>query len=64
MYYRSNFRAEEEVGGRFGDAAVPIEAAAIPMSAGAIGPTESTIRIRRHFPETWLWQMLESGYAV
>lgn len=64
MYYRSTPIAEEAIGGRFGGVPVPIEAAAFPMSAGTMGPTEPAIRIRRDFPETWLWQMLESGYAV
>jgi hypothetical protein len=39
-------------------------AAAFPMRKDTVGSSEPAIRIRHHFPETWLWQMLESGYAV
>jgi hypothetical protein len=28
---------------------------------GAVGTTEPAIRVRRKFPETWLWHMLEAG---
>lgn len=64
MYYRSNFNAEGDLQGRLAGVPVPIEAAAFPKSAGTMVPTEPAIRIRSNFPETWLWQMLESGYAV
>jgi hypothetical protein len=39
-------------------------AAEFPMRKDTVGSSEPAIRIRHHFPETWLWQMLESGYAV
>jgi hypothetical protein len=28
---------------------------------GAMGTTEPAIRVRRKFPETWLWHILEAG---
>jgi hypothetical protein len=40
------------------------EIAAFGSIAGATGSTEPAIRVRRNFPETWLWHMLEAGYAV
>jgi hypothetical protein len=42
---------------------VPVEAegAFIGKSAGAMGSAEPAIRVRRNFPETWLWHMLEAG---
>jgi hypothetical protein len=58
VYYRSNVFAEEAVIGRFGDVAVPKLQGGF---ASATGSTEPAIRVRRHFPETWLWQMLETG---
>ncbi|XP_021920080.1 CD109 antigen-like isoform X2 [Zootermopsis nevadensis] len=62
LYYRSNFNAEGDLQGRLAGVPVPIEAAAFPKSAGTMVPTEPAIRIRSNFPETWLWQMLESGF--
>jgi hypothetical protein len=59
VYYRSNSFAEEAVSGRF--AGVPMAAAAYPMAKGTMESTEPAIRVRRNFPETWLWQMLETG---
>jgi len=54
VYYRSNFAGLDDA--RFA-AAVP----KLAVSEGSVGFTESAIRVRRNFPETWLWQMLESG---
>lgn len=62
MYYRGYAFAEEEgVNVRFGGAAVSAMAPQFPMMKGSVAPTEPTIRVRRIFPETWLWQMLETG---
>jgi len=65
VYYRGYAfaeEAEEEVSLRSGGAAVvPKLAGAFPMSKGSVTPTEPAIRVRRIFPETWLWQMLETG---
>ena len=67
MYYRGYAIAEAEeydaeVSLRSGGAAVvPKLAGAFPMSKGSVTPTEPAIRVRRIFPETWLWQMLETG---
>ncbi|XP_023714120.1 CD109 antigen isoform X3 [Cryptotermes secundus] len=60
VYYRSVHVMEE--------AAVPNmppaieETAAFGSVAGATGSTEPAIRVRRNFPETWLWHMLEAGF--
>ncbi|XP_069677480.1 CD109 antigen-like isoform X2 [Periplaneta americana] len=46
---------------------LPIPAPAIPLSTPRIGEvesmgsTETTVKVRRHFPETWLWEELEPG---
>jgi hypothetical protein len=37
------------------------EIAAFGGMAGATGSTQPAIRVRRNFPETWLWHMLEAG---
>lgn len=62
MYYRGYAFAEEGVSLRSGDApVVPMSAGAFPMMKGSVASTEPAIRVRRIFPETWLWQMLETG---
>jgi len=52
--------AEEEVSSG-GAAVFPVSTAAFPMKKESVAPTEPEIRVRRVFPETWLWQMLETG---
>jgi len=62
VYYRGYAIAEEDVSFRSTVAArIPMAAGAFPMSKGSVTPTEPAIRVRRIFPETWLWQMLETG---
>lgn len=63
MYYRGYaFDAEDGVSLRSGGSpVVPMAAGAFPMMKGSVAPTEPAIRVRRIFPETWLWQMLETG---
>jgi len=63
VYYRGYaFEADEGVSLRSGGAAVfPISTAAVPMMKGSVASVEPAIRVRRIFPETWLWQMLETG---
>jgi len=58
VYYRGYAFAEEGVSLRSG---VPMPAGEFPMMKGAMTPAEPAIRVRRIFPETWLWQMLETG---
>lgn len=65
VYYRGYAFAEDGVSLRSGGPAVfPMSAGAFPMKKGSVAPTEPEIRVRRIFPETWLWQMLETGQAV
>lgn len=62
MYYRANAFAEEELMFSPGAApVVPMRGVAFPTMKGAMASTEPAIRVRRNFPETWLWQMLETG---
>jgi hypothetical protein len=64
VYYRGYAFAEEGVNLRSSAAPVVPEmaAGAFPMmKKGSMAPTEPEIRVRRIFPETWLWQMLETG---
>lgn len=63
LYYRGYAFAEDGVSLRSGGAPVfPMSTAAFPMKKESMAPTEPEIRVRRIFPETWLWQMLETGF--
>jgi len=62
VYYRGFAFEDEHLSFRSSGAAVaPMAAGAFPMMKGSMEPTEPAIRVRRIFPETWLWQMLETG---
>lgn len=54
MYYRSAGVHEEA-------AFAPMSEVAYQKKTGTMASTEPAIRIRHNFPETWLWQMLETG---
>jgi len=61
-YYSSFASEKEEVRFDYGGSAdAPMAAGAFPMMKGSMEPTEPAIRVRHIFPETWLWQMLETG---
>lgn len=61
VYYRAAGFGEEAVSGA---AVVPMPEVAYRKKTGTMASTEPAIRIRHNFPETWLWQMLETGQAV
>jgi hypothetical protein len=64
VYYRANAFGGAELSFRSTAPVVPNQVAGFPMMKGTVTSTEPAIRVRRNFPETWLWQMLETGYAV
>ncbi|GLG95490.1 uncharacterized protein GBIM_02438 [Gryllus bimaculatus] len=57
VYYRSNFGDE-----LYSD----LSAAPVPAfsAMGLGGVMESGIKIRQHFPETWLWDALDTGSSI